>query len=351
VDTSELSAPDPFFKQLMITTAVLLVIYLFVQLAERFAMILQQLLVAMFLTYLILPMYYWFHRRRVPSLLAYLIIVAIVVGAFTGLGFVLSASLNDLQMKLPEYQARFETRVREMTRWVPGFNEELVNRFLEDKPRTPDQTLQQVKYVLTTLSSFLSQAFVVLIYLLFLLAEMASFRRRVEAAFTPERTLQLHAVVTRINTSISHYIGIKTFMSFITGLLTYLALLIVGVDYAEVWGLLAFLFNYIPYLGSVVAVALPFLLSLVQFEGFTRPFLVLVLLLLAQNVVAYAVEPGITGRGLNLSPMVIILSLAFWGALWGIVGMILAVPLMVVIKTILENIPATQPTARLLSNQ
>lgn len=342
---------DPFFKQLLTTAAVLAILYLFVELAERFAMILQQLLVAVFLTYLILPMYHWLDRRRVPPLLSYLIIAAIVVGAFTGLGFILSGSLNDLQQKLPDYQKRFEKRVHEAAGWVPGFNEELVSRFLEDRPMTPDQAMEQVKVVLTTLSSFLSQAFIVLIYLLFLLAEMTRIRQRVEVAFTPERAQQVHDVVSRINASISHYLVIKTFMSLVTGVLTYLVLMVVGVDYAEVWGLLAFLFNYIPYLGSVVAVVLPVLLSLVQFEGFTRPFLVLILLLIAQNGVAYAVEPRITGSRLNLSPLVIILALAFWGSLWGIVGMILAVPLVVVIKTIMENIPATQPAARLLSNR
>ena len=123
-----------------------------------------------------------------------------------------------------------------------------------------------------------------------------------------------------------------------------------GVDYAVVWGLIAFLFNYIPYLGSFVATVLPVLLSLVQFENQGLTLAILVLLLVMQNAIGYLIEPRLAGKRLDLSPLVIILSLAFWGSLWGIVGMILAVPLVVTIKSILEQTAPTQPLARMLSN-
>jgi predicted PurR-regulated permease PerM len=128
-------------------------------------------------------------------------------------------------------------------------------------------------------------------------------------------------------------------------------LLLFGVDYPIFWGIVAFLLNFIPYLGSWVAVALPVLLSLVQFESPWRAVILLLILLSIQNAIGYAIEPSIAGSRLNLSPLVIILSLAFWGTLWGIVGMILAVPLVVVIKSILENIPETRPLATMLSNE
>jgi predicted PurR-regulated permease PerM len=123
------------------------------------------------------------------------------------------------------------------------------------------------------------------------------------------------------------------------------------VDYAGLWALIAFLFNYIPYLGSFVAIVLPVLLSLVQFEDPLRSLVILALLVFPQTAIAYLIEPRVAGKALDLSPFVIILSLAFWGSLWGIVGMILAVPLVVTIKAILDHMLVTRPFGRMLSNE
>jgi predicted PurR-regulated permease PerM len=118
------------------------------------------------------------------------------------------------------------------------------------------------------------------------------------------------------------------------------------------WGVLIFLFNFIPYIGSLVAVSLPIILSFLQYADEPwKPLLITVLLLLVQRVVDNYIEPRLTGRKLGVSPLIVLLSLAFWGWLWGIVGMILAVPLTVIGKIILENIPETKPLATLLSNE
>jgi len=118
------------------------------------------------------------------------------------------------------------------------------------------------------------------------------------------------------------------------------------------WGVLIFLFNFIPYIGSLVAVTLPIILSILKYADEPwKPLLITLLLLLIQRVVDNFIEPRLTGRKLGLSPLIVLLSLAFWGWLWGIVGMILAVPLTVIAKIILENIPETKPLATLLSNE
>jgi predicted PurR-regulated permease PerM len=119
------------------------------------------------------------------------------------------------------------------------------------------------------------------------------------------------------------------------------------------WGVLIFLFNFIPYIGSLVAVSLPIVLSILQYaeEEPWKPLLIALLLLVVQRVVDNWVEPRLTGHKLGVSPLIVLLSLAFWAWLWGIVGMILAVPLTVISKIILENIRETKPLATLISNE
>jgi predicted PurR-regulated permease PerM len=122
-----------------------------------------------------------------------------------------------------------------------------------------------------------------------------------------------------------------------------------NVDFYITWGLLAFLLNFIPYLGSLAATALPILLSLVTL-GLWQGIVIAVLLIAMQQTLGVFVEPRIAGQRLNVSPLLILLALSFWGVVWGIVGMILAVPLLVSIRIILDNIDDTKPIAALMAN-
>src|SRR5262249_479792 len=165
------------------------------------------------------------------------------------------------------------------------------------------------------------------VYLIFMLAEQAGAGRRIARAFSPERAAYVMNVVRQINDSIAQYIFVKTLMSLLSGVLTTAVLYPLQVDYPVPSGVLAFLLNSIPCLGSFVATVLPVLLALVQFQDIGHAFLVLAALVVVQNGIGYGIEPFLAGSRLNVSPLLIIVALAFWGALWGIVGMILAVPL------------------------
>lgn len=339
-----------FYRQIHIMALGLLIFVLLVYLLREFAAILQELFIAAFITYLIFPAHRWLVRQRVPSLVAYLVIVLGIVSVFWFLGTILYSNLEDLNAKLPAYRGNFGRMIRQVSEQVPGLDAGMLLRLVAPESSATDQTFDLVRSVLRAFFGFLSQMFVVLVYLAFILAERAGFGRRIEAAFEPQRAQDIRAVIDGINMAIESYIVVKTFMSFLTGVLTTIVLQLFGVDYAILWGVVAFLLNYIPYLGSVVAVALPLLLSLVQFQSLQLSLAILVLLLIVHNTIGFVIEPLMAGRRLRLSPLVILLALAFWGSLWGITGMILAVPLVAVVMAILESIEETKPIAVLLSN-
>jgi predicted PurR-regulated permease PerM len=338
-----------FYRQLMTTTLSLVLLAVLVFLLEKFATILQQLLTAVFLVYMILPVHRWLERHRVPSAAAYLVITLLLFGLTTAVVLAVQASVADLMTKLPTYRANCLAMVERLTARLPEHGEKLIDPLIHREGLTVDQTFAALRGAVETLAGFLGQAFVVLVYLVFLLAEQAGGPRRIEAALGPERGRFVLGVVRQVNDSIAEYLWVKTVMSLLTGVLTTAVLYAFGVDYPVLWGVVAFLLNYIPYLGSLLATVLPVLLGLVQTQSFTHALLLLLVLSVVQNGIGYGIEPFLTGSRLNLSPLMIILALAFWGALWGIVGMILAVPLVVTARIALANIPATRPLAALMT--
>jgi predicted PurR-regulated permease PerM len=344
-------AGSRFYRKLNMTAMGLLVFVLVVHLLQTFASVLQQLFIAAFLIYAILPAHRTIVRVGVPSILSFLLIAGLLLAASFGLGQMIYASIDSLRANLPQYEGRVNRLVLDVSERLTWLDGNVVRQLVQGNDAGPAATVNMVRTALGTFVGFLSQILIVFVYLIFLLSERISLGRRVEVGFTHHRAEEIMAVAAKINSSIEQYIAVKTWMSVLAGILTTLVLLICGVDYAILWGILAFLLNYIPYLGSVVATVLPVLLGFLQFETIWTPLVVLILLLIVQNGIGYVVEPRLAGTRLDLSPLVIILSLAFWGSLWGIVGMILAVPLVVVMKAILENIEQTRPIAMLLSNR
>src|SRR5262249_37978131 len=234
-----------------------------------------------------------------------------------------------------------------------GLNEaecmEYYRRLTTAQDRPVEQGVAQLRQTLGTFLSFFSMMAITFIYLVFLVAERVTFPRRLGVAFGDLRGEELQVITTSINVAISQYIAVITFVSVLAGVLSMLVLWIVGVDFFVTWGILICLFNFIPYIGSIVAVALPILLTLVQL-GVWQATVVAVLLIAIQELIAFGIQPRMAGRKLGVSPLLILLSLPFWGVVWGIVGMILAVPLLMIIKIILDNIKETRPLAILMSN-
>lgn len=200
------------------------------------------------------------------------------------------------------------------------------------------------------LTEFLGKFLVVLLYLVFIFLEQHSFESKLLAlARSQERRKAVRSMIAQIDADIKIYLGIKTMTSLLTGLAGYLIFVFVGLNFAGFWALLLFVLNYIPTIGSIVATALPAMMALVQFPGLGQFFTVVIGLIVVQQALGNFIEPRFMGDRLNLSPLVILMSLAVWGMVWGISGMMLCVPMTAIAVIILSHFPQTRPLAVILS--
>lgn len=206
--------------------------------------------------------------------------------------------------------------------------------------------------LLSTLTGLFGNAFTVLLYLVFLLLEEPIFPKKLKAMYPDkEKFDHVNDLVSKIDHSIGNYIALKTFTSLLTGILSYVALLFIGIDAPLFWAFLIFVLNFIPTIGSLIATAFPTMFAVLQFGDFTPGLLVLGIVGAVQVVVGNFIEPRLMGNSLNISPLVVFLTLAVWGVIWGISGMLLSVPITVILIIIMSEFNGTRPFAILLSQK
>ncbi len=196
---------------------------------------------------------------------------------------------------------------------------------------------------------FFQGLFLVLIYMLFIFAESQVFRRKILAA-AGERGSDAARVIEAIAKGAQSYLGVKTVISLVTGVLCYVALLLLEVPFALLFGLLAFLLNFIPVFGSIIAGIFPTALTLATSESLGLPVTVASIYIVINVVMAYLIEPKLFGRELNLSPLVVLVSVIVWTALWGVPGTFLSVPMTATLQIVFANFEQTRSMALLLSS-
>jgi predicted PurR-regulated permease PerM len=255
---------------------------------------------------------------------------------------------------MPKYQERLVN----LGSSVAGGIKELASRLNVRLEELNIQQAFQLSSVTSALASgigsflnLVANLFLVLLFMVFILAGTGELTLKIRKAFAPEQADRIVEVIEKVGNRSRRYLVTKTLINVAAGCLTFLILWVVGVDFPLVWGFLAFLLNFIPNLGSLIAIILPFTLSLLQFENLGNPIVVLMLLSGAQLTLGSIVEPRLMAARLNLSPLVILASLIFWGCLWGIVGMILSVPIMVTARIIFDDIEILRPIAVLMGRR
>jgi predicted PurR-regulated permease PerM len=203
---------------------------------------------------------------------------------------------------------------------------------------------------LSSLSATVGTIVIVIIYIVFLLLEEVAFSRKIDAIFSdPKKRRRIQEVLNEIFVSTNKYITLKTGISLLTGGLSYIVLLIFGIDYAFLWAFLIFIFNYIPYIGSLIATLLPAIFAVIQFGSLWSFVWVFISVEAIQLVVGNYIEPKVMGKSLNLSPLVVVVALSFWGYVWDLLGMFLSVPITSIMLIILAQFPATRSFAILLT--
>jgi AI-2 transport protein TqsA len=299
-------------------------------------------LVAVFISVACAPMVNGMRRQGVPTWLAVVSVVVVILSGGFVLTLVVTEMLTDFLRGLPRYQVVLSQRLAELYVYL----EHLGLRVPEEQAGfNPGVAFNWVALLLNSISALLTSGLLIILTVVFILLEAAGFEEKLRRAVrNPEATFERFALFAA---GVKRYLFIKTGVSVLTGVLVGSWVWFLGVEYWLLWGLLAFLLNYIPTFGSIVASIPAALLALVQI-GFGRAALVLAGYLALNITIGSILEPRWAGRGVGLSPLVVFLSLILWGWIFGPVGLLLAAPLTMTLKMAFETNLRTLPIAVLL---
>ncbi len=287
---------------------------------------------------------FWLQRRGVPTWVSLSIVIVVITGVALSAAAVIGTSVASFTQDIPSLQAGLQEKMHGVLVFLErtGIDvpEDAVTRFFN-----PSVAVGVVGNVFSALSGVLSNAFLILLTVIFILLESSGIVGKIrELSDDPDASMMQFEAITE---NIKRYVGIKTVTSAATGIFIAIWLSVIGVNYAPLWGLLAFLLNYVPNIGSIIAAIPAILLALVQAGGGTA-LLTAGGFLAVNLVIGNAIEPRFMGRGLGLSTLVVFVSLLFWGWVLGPVGMLLAAPLTMAIKIGLERNEGTKAVGILL---
>ena len=337
-------------KENKVVVACLIIIVIFiVGVVLRLAKpVLFPFVLAIFLSFVLSPALDFMNRLKIPKSvsLIFIIIFAFLVIYLLGLlfyssGKAFASELPNYNQKIGSILAPIQDQIQriipewEPVDWVGQLDVSKIGGFFISS--------------LGPFFAFMSNLFLVFIFLIFILAGRGNLKIKIRNCFDDKRSLQIVDIIQNIDVQIQKYLFIKTVISFATGVFATVVLLIFGVDFAIVFGFFTFILNYIPNIGSIIATALPVAFAAFQFETLWPAFLIFLILGSIQMTLGNFVEPRVMGQGLGLSTLVVLFFLFFWGWLWGIGGMILAVPTAAIIKIVCRNIPPLNFVAELMS--
>lgn len=282
---------------------------------------------------------------RVPVWLANLAGVTVVLAGLFVIMYILGSQATQFARSISTYENQFDGAVHRITGLVGND----VTKFIRDNLVSIDMSYV-ARVLLSGATSLLNQFFLISLYVAFLMAERLAFRKKIQlAAGNPETGAEFTSILDAITFSLQRYVGVKTFISLVTAGISYTVFKVLGLEYAETWAVLTFALNFIPSIGSIIAVIFPAMIALVQFETI-GPFLIIVFGCgTIQFLIGNFLDPALLGRSLNMSTFLVILALTFWTTVWGLIGAFLSVPLTVCILIIFSHIPALRPVAILMS--
>jgi AI-2 transport protein TqsA len=335
-----------------------MVFVLVVVILITFKDILIPITIAVFLTYLFHPLLEILRTKlKIPKFVALILIFILNFAVFYLMGLIISSSFGGFSEKIQYYGDKLSVIIQDILKpfnltlleleGILGFH---IQQFDISQLLKKLFDVGIIQGFFSSFSNLLSNFFIVMIFWVFMIMGKDKFEERLKVAFA-RSSVDTDKQILAINDQLQSYLIIKTLISLATGVTFTVILTIYGIDFALIWGLLAFILNYIPNIGSLIATLLPVLIALLDFGfGFASVSLA-ALLLIAQNIFGSMLEPKFLGEKMDLSPVFILFSLIFWGWIWGIVGMFLAVPIASLFKIFCSNIDALKPIAILMGSK
>ncbi len=335
------SKPRTDVRGLLISLAAVVVLIYGLKAAQT---IVVPFLLSVFLTVVGVPPLAWLRRKGVPNAVGVGIVVVGMVLVVALMVSLIGTSVADFTRGIPDYQERLDDQIATILDRL-GLSERIGSTRELLATVHPGAAIDMVGRLLNSVTGIFNYTFLILFSVVFMLAEVAAIPDKIEAAFSSSaETLR---AFTRFNRSLNRYIGLKTAIGLITGIAVTIWVTILRLDFPLLWGLIAFLFNYVPNIGSIIAAVPAVLLALVQW-GPGRAMLVAAGYLVINILIGNLIEPRVLGRGLGLSTLVVFLSLVFWGWVLGPMGMLLSVPLTMTLVMALESHERTRRFAILL---
>ena len=331
------------------------IVFVYVLIALK--QILIPITIAVFLTFLFHPLLKYFAKYKIPKwvTLVFIFIALVTINYF--LALVLISSVDNMQVMLQVYSENLSRTVQQI---LSPFNltlKELAGMMGINVGDLEAESLFHRLFesgflvnMFNSFTSILGDFFISMIFWVFMIMGKERFEERLKLAFL-EKGDMISRSVTNIDEQLQSYIFLKTIISLATGIIFTIILLLFGIDFAIIWGLLAFVLNYIPNIGSLIATVIPILISFLEYGFGIHTISLSILLLVVQMVMGNFLEPHIMGRQMDLSPVFVLFSLVFWGLVWGIVGMFLAVPIAAAIKILCGNIEPLKPIALLMGTK
>ncbi|MFC1495561.1 AI-2E family transporter [Thermodesulfobacteriota bacterium] len=308
--------------------------------------ILVPFLLSVFIAIISSPLLYWLNRKKINMGVSLLIVIFCIIMASLLIGLLVGNSVKDFTASLPEYQEKLQGENAVLTKLLEKMggdgdsSDKVITEYVN-----PGAVMGFFGDMLKHLGNILGNAFLIMITVIFILFEAATLPAKMNSAFGDSKLTSDH--LRDIMKNINSYMVIKTYISLATGVLVALWLWILKVDYPLLWGLMTFMFNFIPNIGSIIVAVPAVLLAYIQ-SGTTTALLCAGGYVVFNMVMGNIIEPRFMGKGLGLSTLVVFLSLVFWGWVLGPVGMILSIPLTMTIKIALSSSKETEWVSILL---
>ncbi|MEO8268863.1 MAG: AI-2E family transporter [Aureliella sp.] len=351
-DDMSSSVSNRFRDSAMLVCMILLTICAVGAVATVLRTVITPLFISLLLLVLVNPLVFYLDIRRVPRSITYILICIAGAALVIGAGRLVEIQGNELQKRLPEYQERAQAALTQYADTLRiakllGSSADGRNSLAAAMPFSQEDV---VKYVLGATFELLEFCTMAFFYLLFALMESKRLTKRINRSLSTDSASRLSSVLDTVQHDMRQYLWIKTAISFGLGLTTAALGWVYGLDFWLLWGFLMFIANYVTYIGSIIAIVPPMLIAFAQFESATSAVSLCILLILARLIWIDYAEMRYSGENVNISPLVVLLSVALLGWMWGAVGMLLAVPVVTITRIVLGSFPRTRFLASLISD-